>query len=172
MGFSTMLQLVGTGLAGALFPETALLPPLFAALATLLLGFALTRIPLRVEATPLSYPLLVVLFALVTAGSLLALLPSWTVLGQTLTLGCWLMALRTLWWKLKWVPKRLSRIPWIQFGLLAAVAAVLAGLTATQLLFPPQINTVFTLTGLALTLAGGWLLALGPGTSDDHPGLS
>jgi len=126
LGLSAVLQLAGIGLTGSLFPEAALLPPLFAAVATALLGLALSKIPQRLGASPLSYPLRVLVFVLVTTGGLLALLPSWTVPGQVLALIGWLTALRTLWWQLKWAPKRLSRTLWVVFGILSTVGVMQA----------------------------------------------
>lgn len=129
LGLSAALQLVGLALSGVFFAPVdqpvALMPPLFVALSTLLLGFSSTNTPQRLGALPFSHPLLVTLFATITAGGLLALFPSWTPAGQILVLAGWLIALRSLWWKLKWAPKRLSRTLWFQFGALVTVAAAL-----------------------------------------------
>ena len=78
-------QLVGLALNSAFFatpdPLVTLLP-VAAALGTLLLGILLTRIPLHIGALPFSYPFLVFLFTLITIGSLLGILSSWSVAGR------------------------------------------------------------------------------------------
>ena len=138
LGFSSALQLVGLALSSTFFgladSVTALTPALFVALSTLLLGLSMARAPLRLGALPFSYPLLMSLFLPITAGGLLALLPSWTVAGQALVLAGWFIGLRALWWKLKWAPSRLSRTVSTQSRVLVAVAAALGGMLLALLL--------------------------------------
>ena len=137
LGFSSALQLAGLALystlAASAEPLAAWLPALFVALGTLLLGISLTRIPQRLGVLPVSHPFLVVLFTLITTGGLLALLPSWTVAGRILAFIGWILALRDLWWKLKWAPRRLLRMVLIEFGIPVTVAAGLGGMLLSSL---------------------------------------
>lgn len=102
LGAAMQAGLLGIlGLSGGITDPGTVIGLLLHALATLWLGRELEQLPRRLGALAPGYPLYAAAGLLITGGAgLAAWWPGAT--GPLLALGGWLMALRSLHWKLRW----------------------------------------------------------------------
>lgn len=160
LGVGATLQLLASALSSLYGSGPISLLSLLLALATLLLGSALQRIPERLHSLPLSYPLTVVLFTLLTLGGLLTALGSGNsaIAGLTLTAWAWFLALRTLRWKLHWAHGSVPLALKILYRLLLALGLLLGILLPCLLWAPVSTSNPVAGLGLVLVLLGELVL--------------
>ncbi len=162
LGSGALVQLAALA-AGMLGAERAVaaaaLPTLAGALATLLMGLALERIPERLHALPPGYPIYAPVFMAMTLGGLLTLADgAWLPgLGLAALLGGWSIGLRALYWKVKWASGAHGAWATRIYHAMLAGAGLLAGMSLGHWQGATALKTGFAaaLTVLLLLASAG-----------------